>query len=143
MRRTKQRGDLTYHGYLVRTDRYVTEPCRIEVELTSMEGFRKKPEMLKRLLIPEDGAFNWGYDGHGPYRAAEAVLSDALEQEELDKRLVRAFACDFLTQVTGEWRIRRGMVLRWVRGWCAENDEPVPIGVGKNVPADPWDEDDE
>lgn len=77
------------------------------------------------------GGFGWGYNGGGTSRAAAAILADALDepQERYDfptsvdrvaDRLREDFCQDVLSQLCGEWRLRRGAVLRWARGWYAQ-----------------------
>src|SRR5687768_13722554 len=78
----------------------------------------------------------WGYNGSGTSAAASAILTDALGQEpSVDLR--EDFCEDVLSQFMDEWRLRRGVVLRWVRGWCAEHGvESLPAAVAQLPPVD-------
>jgi hypothetical protein len=65
--------------------------------------------------------FHWGYDGGGPMEAAELILCDALGVTDAAGKMRSDFANDFTEIFAPEWRLRRGAVLRWVRGWSAEH----------------------
>jgi len=74
--------------------------------------------------------FGWGYNGGGTSAAAELILGDATgEQPSFDLR--EAFCEDILMQLCDNWRLSRGAVLRWVRGWYTEHDKdalmPAPV----------------
>jgi hypothetical protein len=79
--------------------------------------------------------FGWGYNGTGTSAAARAILADAMGIEPSDD-LREGFAADVLTYLCDEWRLRRGAVLRWVRGWYAEhNISSLPPAVADLPPA--------
>lgn len=73
--------------------------------------------------------FGWGYSGHSPIYAADVILLDALGWGDIPTPMTIDFANDFTEVFTAEWRIRRSTVLRWVRGWWAENEvgDPPPV----------------
>lgn len=100
--------DRCYHG---------SGKSLILVELFNAKG--SDPEVLSQ-LVPNGpaGEFNWGYIGTGTNTAAKAILADALGYEP-SQRLWQDFADDVLSQCLAEFRLRRGAVLRWVRGWAA------------------------
>ncbi|WP_433730953.1 DUF6166 domain-containing protein [Actinoplanes sp. CA-051413] len=99
--------DRCYHG---------TDNSRISVELFTAK--RSDPEVLGQ-LAPNGpaGEFSWGYIGTGTNTSAKAILSDALGYEPT-QQLWQDFADDVLSQCPAEFRLRRGAVLRWVRGWA-------------------------
>lgn len=74
--------------------------------------------------------FWWGYTGSGAHRAAESILVDALSKqksEDLPPWMAHAFCVDVVAHLDDEWHLNVRMILRWVRGWCAENDVPLPF----------------
>jgi hypothetical protein len=99
---------------------------------------REDPVVLRELAGPAYGGFNWGYTGSGPERAAAAILADALSLGDpvacgLDPAgaitpdrtlgmLRYDFCWDVVSQLAGEWRLRRGALLRWARGWYAQRE---------------------
>lgn len=105
----------TYHGVPL-DDGY-----RIEVE-EPVYGTTERQGATALYELPPvfGGGFGWGYVGGSPFRAATALLADALDitDEEVDSNLSvelrNDFCYDVLSQLTGEWRLRRGLVLRWV-----------------------------
>jgi hypothetical protein len=127
-------GDWTYHGIgpLTAAD----DGAHILVEVTEFGPTeRQKITVLRELAEPPYG-FHWGYNGGGPGRAAAAILADALSLGDPDTcgigtaasplnttlgELRFDFCWDVLTQFCAEWRMRRGAILRWVRGWYAEH----------------------
>jgi hypothetical protein len=145
-------GDWTYHGLgpLVTED----ERAHILVEVTEFGPTeRQKVTVLRELAEPAYGGFNWGYNGGGPGRAAAAILADALDLGDPDTcgigpaasprnitlgDLRFDFCWDVLTQFCEEWRMRRGAVLRWVRGWYAEHGiTDLPQAAVQPPPASP------
>jgi hypothetical protein len=105
----------TYHGVPL-TDGY-----RIEVE-EPVYGTIERQDVTVLYELPAifGGEFGWGYVGGSPFRAATALLADALDLTEeawssnLPIQLRNDFCYDPLSQFTGEWRLRRGLILRWV-----------------------------
>ncbi|WP_274919469.1 DUF6166 domain-containing protein [Streptomyces sp. WZ-12] len=138
--------DRIYHGVQqVRDDESL---CRILVEKRKLGPTeRQVDDLVLYELAPKDaevlGGFNWGYSGSGPGRAADAILADALglgdpwtcgfEGWPLDpvlQALSIGFASDVLVQCCSEWRLSRAGVLRWCRGWYAQqgaNDLPAAL----------------
>ncbi|WP_411119893.1 hypothetical protein [Streptomyces sp. 058-1L] len=113
------------------------QPARLLVEKPE-DGptQRETVKVLRELPEPEDsGGFGWGYNGTGTSHTAASVLADALdlgEPEECgiafmahpeDRVLVALredFCVDVLSQFCDEWRLGRGAVLRWARGWYVQ-----------------------
>ncbi|WP_433542059.1 DUF6166 domain-containing protein (plasmid) [Streptosporangium sandarakinum] len=132
--------DRTYHG--VRDPE--TDKTRIEAERAEFGPTQRKGVIVLRLIRPvgilKESALEWGYRGTGPLATASAILADALGQEP-SAQLLEAFRTDVVSQLTDdEWRLRRGAVLRWVRGWCAEhNIDVLPAAVAELPPIDPSD----
>lgn len=123
--------DRTYHGV------YAKGEVRIEVERPVSGPTERASVSVLHELRPADphGGFGWGYNGGGTSRAASAILADALDlgdQDEAgismsaypeDRELVALredFCEDVLMQCCDEWRLGRGAVLRWTRGWYAQ-----------------------
>jgi hypothetical protein len=147
--------DWTYHGIGPSTS--VDGQAHILVEQTVF-GLTERNDVLvlRELPTPSYGGYAWSYNGGGPARAAAAILADALEFGDPGSsglqpgrsadglgRLRRDFCWDVLTQVAGEWRLRRGAILRWVLGWYAENGiSGVPAAAMNLPPADPFQDDD-
>jgi len=147
------RDDWTYHG--VGSVRSADGRPRILVEHTVFGRDGDGSSVLRELPAPDYGGYAWGYDGGGPARAAAAILADALDLgsaegmglqpgQSVDTlgQLRRDFCWDVLTQVTDEWRLRRGAVLRWVRGWYAEKGiTDIPAAAVHLPPAHPYQDD--
>jgi hypothetical protein len=114
---------------------------------------RKDVRVLRELAAPQYGGFGWGYNGAGTSYAAAALLADALQLGDPDScglgtgaqarndtlaRLREDFCWDVLSQLDDQWRLRRGAVLRWVRGWYAEQGlADLPRAVTWLPPASP------
>jgi hypothetical protein len=127
--------DWVYHGIISRSAN--EEQPRLFVEEVAFGPTeRKRVSVLRELIAPPYGGFLWGYTGGSPARAAEALLTDALGLPALDVldetgpkmgydtlsvRLRNDFTFDVMSQLGDDWRLRRGAVLRWVRGWYAEH----------------------
>lgn len=126
--------DCTYHGIEEPADSDRYEGPRILVEVPGFAPTQRIGVTVLRELRPKDrhelGGFGWGYDGSGTSRAAAAILADALQlsrservaispddwDETNDKVLVKLredFCDDVLSQFCDQWRLRRGVVLRW------------------------------
>jgi len=136
--------DWTYHGTLDRAN----NRARITVEQTVFGPTERATARVLRELAPPAGGFGWGYNGGGPARAAAAVLDDALElgglgnsgsfQDRTLDHLRYDFCWDVMSQMCDEWRLRRGAVLRWARGWYAEHGiTSLPRAVAGLPSADP------
>ncbi|MEV8057148.1 hypothetical protein AB0P37_11615 [Streptomyces antimycoticus] len=131
--------DCTYHGiqYGPETDRGDEEewkPARILVEKPEFGPTERQygVTVLRELAEPEAGGFGWGYNGGGTSAAAAAILADALDLGDPDKcgigyatypedevlaQLREDFCDDVLSQLCDQWRLRRGVVLRWSLAW--------------------------
>lgn len=113
--------DRTYHGVMER----VGEDDRIEIELPEFGPTERRDVYVLQTLYENPSPpfagyeFGWGYNGGGTSAAALVILRDALGQEP-SQDLREDFCEDMLSQFCDEFRIRRGAVLRWVRGWYAE-----------------------
>lgn len=139
-----RKADRTYHGIPAQHDN-VEEgvPPRILVESAEPGPTeRQNAKIFRELAASEDsGGFGWGYNGGGTSQAAAAVLADAMNvdieliefpggTDQLLCRLREDFCEDVMSQLCDEWRLRRGAVLRWVRGWYAQYDlSELPTAV--------------
>ncbi|MFE3995003.1 hypothetical protein ACFXPW_25400 [Streptomyces goshikiensis] len=130
--------DWTYHGIQDGpesngSDEAEWQPARILVEETEFGPTeRQGVKVLRELAEPEHGGFGWGYNGGGTSAAAAVILADALDLGDPDKcgigyaaypedevlvQLREDFCDDVLSQFCDQWRLRRGVVLRWSRAW--------------------------
>jgi Family of unknown function (DUF6166) len=78
---------------------------------------------------------SWGHNGGGGGNsaAAELILGDAIgEQPSFDLR--EAFCEDILMQLCDDWRLGRGAVLRWARGWYTEHGEDALMPAAVAAP---------
>ena len=140
--------DRTYHGiqqYESAHDDQEWQPARLQVEQAEFGPTgHKDVTVLRRFDVPEDSGSGWGYNGGGTSHTAAAILADALDVDddwfgvsgdplnETDKQLREDFCEDVLSQMCDEFRLRRGAVLRWVRGWYAEQqitDLPAAVAT--------------
>jgi hypothetical protein len=146
------RDDWTYHGVYRLDD---NDRAHILVEQIAFGPTeRQGVAVLREIPEPQHGGFLWGYVGGSPTRAAEAILADALDLPDLSTlddahvpgrdrdrtsiRLRNDFCIDVLSQLCHEWRLRRGAVLRWVRGWYAEHGiTNVPLAAIRLPAIDP------
>ncbi|MDQ8707557.1 hypothetical protein RCO28_34565 [Streptomyces sp. LHD-70] len=128
--------DRTYHG--VHTDDVGEAKRRVLVETTESGPTERqlRGRVLYELTAKDAealGGFHWGYGGSGPGRAADAILADALDLgdpwasgfngwpvDPVLQALSLDFVADVLSQCCAEWRISRATVLRWCRGWYAQ-----------------------
>ena len=55
--------------------------------------------------------------------------------DTLSVRLRNDFTFDVMSQLGDEWRLRRGAVFRWVRGWYVEHDLDRPPRTVLSPPA--------
>lgn len=130
--------DCTYHGVQDgpesdRGDEEEWTPARILVEKPEFGPTeRQDVTVLRELAEPKAGGFGWGYNGGGTSAAAAAILADALDLGDPDKcgigyatypedevlaQLREDFCDDVLSQLCDQWRLRRGVVLRWSLTW--------------------------
>ncbi|MFH8642344.1 hypothetical protein [Streptomyces goshikiensis] len=127
--------DRTYHGI----PRSKGTPARLLVESPEDGPTQRLSVQVLRELKAKDedrlGGFGWGYNGSGTSRAAAAVLADALDlgdpekagisftgwpQDDILIRLREDFCIEVLSQFCDEWRLRRGVVVRWAHSWYAQ-----------------------
>jgi hypothetical protein len=140
-------SDRTYHGTkAARDDEPEWGPVRIIVECPEVGPTEREDVKVPReLRPPSHKGFGWGYNGHGTSYAAAAILADALNVEQakfaaatvddLDWQLREDFCTDVLATMCGEWRLRRGAVLRWLRGWYAQHEiSELPAAVATLPP---------
>lgn len=131
-------ADRTYHGV---PEDEAPSVGKIWVELSEFGPTeRKGAYVLRELAHPEQDVshlphpYAWGYYGTGPLNAAETILADAMGVPP-SVELRNAFGLDVMAHIArGEWRLRRGAVLRWVRGWCAEHEFDGPSEAMRNLP---------
>ncbi|WP_431776308.1 hypothetical protein [Streptomyces cucumeris] len=143
--------DCTYHGIQDgpdsnRSDGEKWQPARILVEEPEFGPTeRQDVTVLRDLAEPEFGGFGWGYNGGGTSAAAAAILADALGLGDPDKcgiayatspedevlaQLREDFCDDVLSQLCDQWRLRRGVVLRWSLAWYLQrgiNELPAAL----------------
>lgn len=124
--------DCTYHGIWK-----PGEEARLLVETPEDGPTEREHHLVVLRELRHDMGFGWGYDGSGTSRAAAAILADALalgspdecgisiESYPSDKTLEllrEDFCVDLLSQFCEEWRLRRGAILRWARGWYSQRE---------------------
>ncbi|MCX4734379.1 hypothetical protein [Streptomyces sp. NBC_01363] len=129
--------DCTYHGIqdgpeTVRGDGEEWQPARILVETPEFGPTERQTlTVLRELPEPEGGGFGWGYNGAGTSNAAAVILADALglgdpdacgisflsDEDKTLGALREDFCDDVLSQCCDQWRLRRGVILRWARAW--------------------------
>ncbi|MCZ4101039.1 hypothetical protein [Streptomyces sp. H39-C1] len=138
--------DRIYHGVQPVEDD--DQQCRILVEKRKLGPTeRQVDDLVLYELTPKDaeglGGFEWGYSGSGPGRASDAILADALglgdpwtsgftggPADPVLQALSVDFASDVMVQCCSQWRLSRPGVLRWCRGWYAQqgvNDLPAAL----------------
>ncbi|MFJ8932040.1 DUF6166 domain-containing protein [Streptomyces sp. NPDC102364] len=135
--------DRTYHG--IQTSPESLPPAGEQGDRPRI--FVEKPEfgpterllgvtVLRELAQPPKGrGFSWGYNGSGPSAAAGAILADALDLGDVEKsgigfmspvqddvllQLREDFCEDVLSQLWPQWRLRRGIILRWSLTWYVQ-----------------------
>lgn len=128
--------DRTYHGI---TDDE-TGSSLIEIELAEFGPTERTGVYVLRTMRSSEAvgsnSFGWGYNGGGTSAAAQEILADALG-EAPSWELREDFCEDVLSQMTDEWRLRRGAILRWVRGWYAVRpNEVLPVMIEQLPPVD-------
>lgn len=128
--------DRTYHGVQRDDD---PDQDRIEIELAEF-GPTERAKVYVLQTVYENPKpplkgydFGWGYNGGGTSAAALVILRDALG-EEPSQQLREDFCEDVLSQFCDEYRIRRGAVLRWVRGWYAQRGAEDLPGAVRRLP---------
>ena len=148
--------DCTYHGIQDgpesdRGDEEEWKPARILVEKPEFGPTeRQDVTVLRELAEPEAGGFGWGYNGGGTSAAAAAILADALDLGDPDKcgigyatypedevlaQLREDFCDDVLSQLCDQWRLRRGVVLRWSLAWYLQRGiDEVPAALRELPP---------
>ncbi|MEU0398368.1 hypothetical protein ABZ208_37630 [Streptomyces sp. NPDC006208] len=148
--------DCTYHGIqdgpkTGRGDDEEWQPTRILVETPEFGPTQRETlTVLRELAEPGGSGFGWGYDGTGTSNAAAAILADALDlgdplecgihflsdREDETLRLLREDFCDdVLSQLCDQWRLRRGVILRWSLAWYAQRGIDERPGALQELPA--------
>ncbi|MET9987650.1 hypothetical protein [Streptomyces rochei] len=112
--------------------------------------------MLRELAEPAADDFGWGYNGGGTSVAAAAILADALllgdpgkcgigyatyPEDEVLLQLREDFCDDLLSQLCDQWRLRRGVVLRWSFAWYLQrgiNELPAARREDGSIPRRVW-----
>jgi hypothetical protein len=101
---------------------------RIFIEHTEFGPSAREPGHL--VVIGEasshEGGYTWGYIGTGPRDTANAVLMDATGWNEIPRQLASDFVEDVVSQLADQWRLRRGAILRWLRGYYAQHEVTNP-----------------
>lgn len=138
-RRWPYDADRTYHGTHNDASDDADQWFRLVVELSEYGPTQRKSSyQLRQLKPPRGTGFGWGYNGGGTSRTAEAILRDALDLDQSEKLSVEMredFCEDVVAHFTDEFLIRRGAVVRWVRGWAAgRNDIDLPAVVTNPPP---------
>jgi Family of unknown function (DUF6166) len=113
--------DRTYHG-TNRDDGEPDEWFRLVAELSEFGPTEREAPYQLRELVSEISDLGWGYNGTGTSATADAILRDALNlapTDDLPVELREDFCEDIVAHFPEEFIIRRGAVLRWVRGWAA------------------------
>ena len=132
--------DRTYHGVNLDESEDPNEWFRVVVELSEFGPTeRETPYQLRQLKAPDKlMSFGWGYNGGGTSQTAEAILRDALNlrpSDPLSDDLREDFCEDVVAHFPEEFIIRRGAVIRWVRGWAAGRpDVELPVVVNDPPP---------
>jgi hypothetical protein len=75
------------------------------------DGRRSNLELRDERLI--DAGFEWGYEGAGPRRLAQAILNDFLGFD-VDVVVASAFLRDVVARLPGEFELRGDQVASWV-----------------------------
>ncbi|MFZ3562794.1 DUF6166 domain-containing protein [Streptomyces sp. BH055] len=131
--------DRTYHGIkdgpeTPRGDEEERKPTQILVERPEFGPTERKYDVtvLRELAEPKGHGFGWGYNGGGTSAAAAAILADALDlgdpatcgigfvspyEDGVLAQLREDFCDDVLSQLCDQWRLRRGVILRWSLAW--------------------------
>ncbi|MEU4955013.1 DUF6166 domain-containing protein [Streptomyces lavendulae] len=141
--------DRTYHGI----PRTKGQTARLLVE-SPEDGptQRLKLTVLRELRAKDEeqlGGFGWGYNGSGTSRAAAAILADALDlgdpikagisfcewpQDDILIRLREDFCIEVLSQFCDEWRLRRGVIVRWAHSWFIQRGITELPGAVRDLP---------
>ncbi|MEV0649889.1 hypothetical protein AB0I28_32000 [Phytomonospora sp. NPDC050363] len=139
------RDDRVYHGINSSTP----GPARLLVEEPA-DGPTQRQDITVFGELRDGYGLSWGHVGSGPQRTAALVLADALglggevtiaaqhplwQANSFLARLRSDFAGDFLVHAAAEWRLPRGAVLRWVRGWWAQFGQGEPPQTVLSAPA--------
>jgi hypothetical protein len=147
--------DCTYHGIqdgpeTGREDEEEWQSTRILVETPESGPTQRKSLTVLRELAEPGGDFGWGYNGTGTTNAAAAILADALDlgdpvecgihftsepEDKILRRLREDFCHDVLSQLCDEWRLRRGVVLRWSLAWYLQRGITELPGALQEMPA--------
>lgn len=120
--------DRIYHGTNNDDSENPNDWFRVVVELTEFGPTEREASYQLRQLRPpnKDMSFGWGYNGGGTSQTAEAVLRDALNlgpSQDLPVELREDFCEDVVAHFAEEFMVRRGAVIRWIRGWAVDRDD--------------------
>ncbi|MFF7764213.1 hypothetical protein [Streptomyces griseorubiginosus] len=149
--------DCTYHGIqdgpeTGRADAEEWHPARILVEKPEFGPTERQlgVTVLRELAEPKNSGFGWGYNGGGTSAAAGVILADALALGDPDQcgigydadrgddvlvQLREDFCDDVLSQLCDQWRLRRGVILRWSRAWYLQRGiEKLPAALRQLPP---------
>jgi hypothetical protein len=77
-------------------------------------GRRRNLELNDDRLIEAD--FEWGYEGAGPRRLAQAILNDFLG-DKVDMLLSNGFLREVVAHLPSEFELTGAEVAAWVSGW--------------------------
>jgi hypothetical protein len=72
-----------------------------------------------------DGEFEWGYEGAGPRRLAQAVLNDFFGRK-VDLIMTNAFLRDVVAQLPSEFELTGADIAAWASGWRASSGDAHP-----------------
>ena len=116
--------DRVYHGIM--HDNVPGKRPQILVELAEFGPTERAHPIVIRELHPvvANYSFGWGHIGGGPNATAEVILRDALGEAPF-RPLQLDFCEDVVSLLGSTFYLRRGAVLRWVRGWMAGENTPV------------------
>lgn len=151
--------DRTYHGIQHgpesresrRSSGEERQRTRILVEIPEFGPTeRQDVTVLRELAHPKASGSGWGYNGSGTSAAAGVILADALDLGDPDKcgigymadhkdevlvQLREDFCDDVLSQFCDQWRLRRGVILRWARAWYLQRGlHELPAAVRELPP---------
>jgi len=87
----------------------------------SRGGERRNLELNDNRLV--EAEFEWGYEGSGPRRLAQAILNDFLGYE-VDMALSNAFLREVVAHLPSEFELTGAEVAGWVSAWRASTRDP-------------------
>jgi hypothetical protein len=78
-----------------------------------------QPDYGDRLI---DGEFEWGYEGAGPRRLAQAVLNDFFGFR-VDVLMSNAFLREVIAHLPSEFELTGAEIAGWVSAWRASSPD--------------------